>query len=263
MRNLVTLFLILLSALVIHGCKKKPVEETSPPPVVKTEESQTAAPVEQESATESDSTPVETQKVEADEKMAPIPLELPKPMFVGTPANLSGVENLQKPLGKPRPLFYAPQGTENIALNKSVTGSEEEPIIGDLEMVVDDDKEATDGSIVELGPFKQWVQIDLEQEYDIYAIVFWHYHKSVRVYFDVAAQVSNDPDFIMDVTTIFNNDIDNSLGLGVGSDMHYVETSEGKLVDAKGVKGRYVRLFSQGNNQNDYSHYIEVEVYGK
>jgi hypothetical protein len=45
--------------------------------------------------------------------------------------------------------------------------------------------------------------------------------------------------------------------------MHYVETSEGKLIDAKGVRARYVRLHSQGNNSNDLNHYIEVEVFGK
>ncbi len=192
-----------------------------------------------------------------------IPLVLPKPMFVGTPENLAGMENLEKPLGKPRPPFYAPAGTKNVALNKSVTSSEPEPIMGTLDMIVDGDKEATEGSVIELGPFDQWIVIDLEDEYDIYAIVFWHFHKTARVYFDVAVQVSSDPKFITDVTTLFNNDHDNSLALGVGTDLYYVETFEGRLIDARGVKGRYVRLYSQANNQNDYSHYIEVEVYGK
>ena len=29
------------------------------------------------------------------------------------------------------------------------------------------------------------------------------------------------------------------------------------------VKGRYVRLYSNGNTSNDTNHYIEVEVYGR
>jgi hypothetical protein len=62
---------------------------------------------------------------------------------------------------------------------------------------------------------------------------------------------------------VFNNDIDNSLALGKGNDMHYVETNEGKLIDAKGQKARYVRLWSNGNNAEDFNHYTEVEVYGK
>ena len=45
--------------------------------------------------------------------------------------------------------------------------------------------------------------------------------------------------------------------------MNYIESFEGRLVDAKGVKARYVRLFSAGNNANKLNHYVEVEVFGK
>ena len=104
--------------------------------------------------------------------------------------------------------------------------------------------------------------IDLKSKSNIYAIVVWHYHKQPRVYFDVIVQVADDPDFVSNVKTVFNNDHDNTSGLGVGKDMNYVETSEGKLIDAKGVQGRYVRLYSRGNNANDLNNYVEVEVYG-
>jgi hypothetical protein len=90
----------------------------------------------------------------------------------------------------------------------------------------------------------------------------WHFHKQPRVYFDVIVQVSDDPNFIKNVSTIFNNDHDNSSGLGAGKDMNYVETAEGKLIDAKGIEGRYVRCYSNGNTNNDLNHYIEVAVYG-
>jgi len=261
MKKCIVLTISLALIMLTNGCKKQaPADETPEQiPEVKAPTASDTPPT-QEPAKE---VAVEPAPAKADQALAPIDLDLPMPMFVGTPENLSGVKNLEKPLGEPRPLFYAPKGTQNISLNKPVTGSEEEPIIGTLEMVADGDKEASDGSVVELGPFMQWVQIDLEKEYEIYAIILWHFHKTPRVYFDVIIQTSNDPDFIMDVVTIFNNDDDNTLGLGVGSDMNYVETSEGKLVDAKGAQGRYLRLYSQGNNQNDYSHYIEVEVHGK
>ena len=195
-------------------------------------------------------------------KLVLLDIKLPPKMFVGTPQNIQ-VPNLEKPLGKERPPFYAPEGTTNVALGKSVTGTDKEPIIGKLEMVTDGDTSAADGSYVELGPFVQSVTIDLGAEYNIYAVLFWHYHKQARVYYDVIVQVADDPDFITNVKTLFNNDIDNSAGLGVGTDMHYIETSEGKLVDAKGVKSRYVRLYSNGNNSNELNHYIEVEVFGK
>jgi len=192
----------------------------------------------------------------------PIDIELPKPMFVGTPQS-TRVANLEKPLGKPRPPFLAPAGTTNVALEKPVSSSDEEPIIGDIEMITDGDKEAADGSYVELGPLVQHVTIDLEAMHEIYAIIIWHYHKQARVYYDMVVQVADDPDFITNVRTLFNNDIDNSAGIGVGEDMHYTETNEGRLIDAKGVKARYVRLYSNGNTSNDLNHYIEVAVYGK
>lgn len=200
--------------------------------------------------------------VKKEGELIPIDIQLPKPMFVGTPENMQ-VPNLEKPLGAPRPPFLAPQGTANLAAGRPVSSSDEEPIIGELEMVTDADKEGVDGSFVELGPFTQHVTIDLGQKSDIYALVLWHYHKQPRVYFDVIIQVADDPDFISNVKTIFNNDHDNSSGLGVGQDLHYVETAEGKLIDAKGVQGRYVRCYSKGNTNNDLNHYIEVEVYGK
>jgi len=207
--------------------------------------------------------PIGIRKIEiAAAKVAPIEIKLPKEMFVGTPLDIR-VPNLEKPLGKPRPPFYAPVGTKNVSLGKPVSSSDKEPIIGEIEMITDGDKEASDGSYVELGPFVQHVTIDLEATYEIYAIVVWHYHKQPTIYFDVVVQVADDADFITNVRTLFNNDIDNSSGLGVGKNMHYVETYEGKLIDAKGVRARYIRLYSNGNNGNDMNHYTEVSVYGK
>ena len=194
-------------------------------------------------------------------KLVPIKLELPKPMFIGTPQNLN-VKNLQKPLGKPRPAFLAPVGTKNVALGKTIYSSEDFPVIGEIEMITDGDKNAAEGSFVELGPFLQDVTIDLEGNYKMFAIVFWHYHKQARVYFDVVVQTADNKNMTENVHTLFNNDMDNSAGFGVGKDMHYVETSEGKLLDAKGVTGRFVKLYSRGNTNNDLNHYIEVAVYG-
>jgi len=196
------------------------------------------------------------------EKLVPIEIELPKPMFIGTPQNI-GVERLEKPLGKPRPAFMAPVGTKNVALGKPVKSTDEEPIIGEIAMITDGDKEGMDGSFVELGPFEQHVTIDLGAKHEIYAIVMWHYHKQARVYFDVVILAADDADFITNVNILFNNDFDNSSGLGVGDDLHYVETAEGKLIDAKGIEARYVRLYSNGNNSNDLNHWIETEVYGR
>ncbi len=195
------------------------------------------------------------------QELEPIKVRLPYPMFVGTPSDFD-VPNLENPLGSARPPFLAPAGTKNIALDKFIESTDNEPIVGEMELINDGDNEAYDGSFVELGPGKQHITIDLETTCEIYAILIWHFHKKARVYKDVIVQISDDPDFVIGVETLFNNDNDNSSGLGVGKDLHYVETNEGKLVDCRGVHGQYVRLYSNGNTSNDFNHYIEVEVHG-
>ena len=188
--------------------------------------------------------------------------DLPKPLFVGTPVPIK-VSNLEPARTGKRPDFMVPAGTVNLARGKKVTSSDSDPVVGTLDLITDEDKEGDEGSWVELGPGKQWVQIDLEKDANIYAVVVWHFHSQARVYFDVVVQVSDDPKFEKGVTTIFNADAANELALGAGKDLAYIETYEGKLMDAKGVKGRYVRLYSKGNTTNKLNHYIEVEVFGK
>jgi hypothetical protein len=192
----------------------------------------------------------------------PLKTDLPKPLFVGTPVPIN-VPNLEPAQKGKRPDFLVPAGTENLAKGKKVSTSAGDPVIGSLDLITDGDKEGDEGSWVELDPGKQWVQIDLEKESDIYALMVWHFHSQARVYFDVVVQISDDPTFSKDVTTIFNADANNELGLGVGKDLAYIETYEGKLIDVKGVKGRYVRLYSKGNTTSKMNHYIEVEVFGK
>jgi hypothetical protein len=195
--------------------------------------------------------------------MVKLEIKLPKPRFIGTPKDLR-TPNLEPPRGDAaRPDFFVPAGTKNVALDKPVTSSDMEPVIGELEQVTDGDKEGVEGSYVELGPGTQWVQIDLEREHEIYAIVVWNFHNEARVYRDVIVQVANDPDFTTGVQTVFNNDHDNSSGHGIGKDYEYIETFEGRLMDAKGVRGRYVRLYSRGNTSNEMNHRTEVEVFGK
>jgi len=202
-----------------------------------------------------------------DQKMEAVKFDLPKPVFAGTPKNIPKGTTVQKPTGKPRPPLLAPAGTTNLAVNKKVTGSDNDPVVGSLDLITDGQKEGTEGSFVELGPGLQWIQIDLTKPATIYGILLWHRHDDPRVYRDVIVQISDDPDFKKDVTTVFNNDQDNSSGMGAGKDYEYFEAAEGKLIDCKltnkdGVKGRYVRCYSKGSTADDQNHYTEVEVYG-
>jgi len=211
----------------------------------------------------------------ADEKQGgetePLKLELPQAQFDGTPKDLAeqdlrlDPERLKRVKNKSikRDPIRVPAGTKLISRGKPVTASEDWPIIGSAEMVTDGDKAASPGSFLELGPGKQWVRIDLKDEYAIHAIVVWHYHQQARVYRDVVVQVSSDKNFEKDVTTVFNNDADNSLGFGAGEDYEFLEYNEGKVIRVDGVEGRYVRLYSNGNTSNAQNHYTEVEVFGK
>ena len=185
----------------------------------------------------------------------PLQTDLPKPLFVGTPVPID-VPNLEPKLTGKRPDFLVAAGTTNLARGKKVTASDNEPVVGTLDLVTDGDKEGDEGSWVELAPGRQWVQIDLEKPAEIAAILVWHFHSQERVYRDVVVQVSNDATFSQGVTTIYDNS-------SAGTDRPYIETYQGKLIDARSVKGRYVRLYSHGNTTDKMNHYIEVEVWGK
>ncbi len=190
----------------------------------------------------------------------PLKVEYPKPLFAGTPRPIS-LANLE-PANIKRPDIMVPADTKLLSKGKPVTSSDSLPVIGELSYITDGDKTGIDGAYVELGPGVQWVQIDLGAAAKIAAVAVWHFHSQARVYHDVIMQISNDKDFKTGVTTIFNNDDDNSAKLGKGKDLAYVEVNHGRVVDAKGATGRYVRLYSNGNTSDELNHYCEVEVFG-
>jgi hypothetical protein len=194
--------------------------------------------------------------------LAPIPIRLEAPPPKRTPANVPPDVNVRKGEYKPRPPFMAPVGVKNVALGRPVACSDEEPIIGNPEQITDGDKVAGDGGYVEFGPGTQHVTVDLGAVHEVYAAVVWHRQGDMHVYHDVVVRIAADPDFIAGVKTLYNNDHDNSSGLGLGRNFEYFETSEGLLVDAGGVKTRYVRIYSNGSTVDEMNRYSEVEVYG-
>jgi hypothetical protein len=197
----------------------------------------------------------------AEAELAPLPLKLPIPAFMGTPTDIPLGDYIEKPSDKPRPAFMAPKGVENVALRKKVSSSDKSPITGTLELVTDGDKESSDNSFLELHRKTQWVQIDLEKNYRIYVVLIWHAHNTFQVYHDVVVQVADDPDFTQNVRTLYNNDYDNSSGLGIGKDKEYFENYEGRLIDAKAVVARYLRIYGKGSTYSALNRYTEVEVW--
>ncbi len=191
----------------------------------------------------------------------PLKTQIPPELIEGTPKPMDVPNLVQAPSKTPE--FLVPAGTELLSKGKKVTSSDANPIIGSLDLITDGDKEAGEGYFVELQEGTQWVQIDLEKSAVISAIWLWHFHSQKRAYNDVVIQVSDDAEFKTGVTTLYNNDYDDSSKLGKGADGPYVESRFGLIADGKSSKGRYVRLYSKGNTSNDMNHYIEVEVFGK
>ncbi len=187
-------------------------------------------------------------------------LSLPAPTLKGTPEDLPLGPNIDPLSDKPRPPFMVTKGVQNVALGKPVTSSVK-PFSGELSQITDGKKEAFDYDAVEMRRGTQWIQVDLGEVYEIHAIVMWHDHRYIQVMHDVILQVSNDPEFQKDVITVFNNDVDNSSGLGVGTDREYFETHEGKIVEVKGVKGRYVRGYTRGGTLSALNCWQEIEIY--
>lgn len=188
-------------------------------------------------------------------------LEFPPPLVISTPAPIK-VPHLEQPGVKP-PKIMIPADVTNVAAGKSVIASDPYPILGEPDFITDGDKESEDGYYVEFEPGLQWAQIDLTAAQEIHAIALWHYHIQKRAYHDVIVQVSDDPEFATGVTTVFNNDHDDSAGLGRGSDPAYIETNRGRLIAVKKITGRYVRCYSNGNSTDDLNHLVEVEVFGR
>ncbi len=193
----------------------------------------------------------------------PLILKLPAPALKGTPKDIPITEHIEPPSDKPRPPMMVPGGLKNIAPSAKLTCSDKNATPDTLAKLVDGEKEATDENIVSFRKGTQWVQLDFGAPQEIFAIVIWHAYNSGQIYHDVIVRLSDDPNFVENVHTVFNNDYDNSSGLGAGSDKEYFESNEGKLIDAKGVKGRYLRIYSKGSTDGVLNEYTELEVYGR
>jgi len=190
----------------------------------------------------------------------PLALKLPDHTLKGTPEDLPVGPNIEPPSDKPPTPLQVPKGVVNVAAGKPVTSSVP-PFLGELNQITDGKKEAFDDDAVEFKKGTQWVQVDLGQSLAIYAIAMWHDHRYVQAMRDVIVQVSDDPEFKSGVTTLYNNDTDNSSKLGVGTDREYFEMQFGRVAAGKGVKARYVRGYTNGGSVSALNCWQELEVY--
>jgi hypothetical protein len=198
------------------------------------------------------------------EKVA-IRFELPPPHSSGTPKEIKS-DNLEPDRGPGKlrpPIMVEAEYAKKLTTEETPVTVSEEAVTGDNEYVVDGDKTPDATSMLQLPGGLQWVQLDLGAERVISAVCVWHDQGDERVYKDMVVQISNDATFAKGVTTIFNNDHDNSAKLGKGTDKEYRERNDGRPIDAKLTKGRYVRCYSNGSTSEPVNNYIEIEVFGK
>jgi len=198
-----------------------------------------------------------------DVDLVPLKPKLPAPAFVGTPKDTPAGANVEKPSDKPAGPLMIPRDAKNLAPASTITTSDVNAKPAALAKITDGIKEADDANVALLRKGVQYVQFDLGSVHEIFAIVIWHAHDTPKVYHSVVAQVADDAEFTANVRTLFNNDEANAAGRGAGTDREYFESFEGKTIDAKGAKARYVRLYSKGSTDSSLNEYTEVEIYGR
>jgi hypothetical protein len=164
---------------------------------------------------------------------------------------------------KDAPPLMIPKDAKNIAHTAKVTTSDGNCKADALAKITDGNKESADDNIALLRKGVQYVQFDFGAPQEFFAVAVWHAFDTMKVYHAVVVQVADDADFTKNVQTLFNNDAANLAGRGAGTDHEYFETNFGKLIDAKGAKGQFVRLYSKGSTDGSFNEYTEVEIYGR
>jgi hypothetical protein len=152
--------------------------------------------------------------------------------------------------------FFIPVDTLNLAFEKPVTGS---ATIKNAAFI--NDGSANVDNYGDLGSGLQWITIDLGRDYTVDSMQLWHFFRDARQYHDIIVQLSSSSDFSGGVTTVFNNDADNSAQKGKGTDVEYAETNAGRSITFNQVSARYVRLYSKGNSVDANNYYSEVQVF--
>ena len=64
------------------------------------------------------------------------------------------------------------------------------PEFGEFGFLTDGDKSYKDSSLLAIDRGRQWIQVDLGESCDLYAVALWHFHQGDRVYFDIIIQVA-------------------------------------------------------------------------
>jgi|GEM_PF-3600447 len=166
---------------------------------------------------------------------------------------------------EPAPTTYnAAAGKTGITTNGTIANG------APLSYLTDGDRHNQSYVLIALDGSPRWVQVDLGKEVPIVELNLVNDYSTSRTGRDIIMQLSNDPSFATGVTTVFNNDADNSSGLGIGTDAEYLEPSDGSgktVTLSEPVLAQYVRVWSYGHLRTGETDYrpvntpVEIEVY--
>lgn len=175
------------------------------------------------------------------------------------------------PAAGPPPVMVPAGSDVNIALGRPVRSLCGAPIIGSLDMITDGDFRPYCTNVVEIGPEHTWIEIDLGAEHVIHGLhIFRHSLRLTDAYRATVIEIDSTPmpdgatvrEGRRTGTILHNSDDLNALGFGRGRHLAYRETHHGRFFRVNGVRGRYVRIHSNGDNNDPLTRYHEVKVYG-
>ncbi|HZG58843.1 fibronectin type III domain-containing protein [Paenibacillus sp.] len=143
-----------------------------------------------------------------------------------------------------------------------------------LSVVTDGDRSTTEYALIATDTGAKYIQLNLGEPFAITKVNLLNDYNpdSPRTGKDLIVQLSNDPTFSTGVATIYNNDADNSVGLGAGADAEYVEPSTGAgltVTLGSPISAQYVRYWANGHTRTQTGAYnavntpVEVEVYAQ
>jgi hypothetical protein len=200
--------------------------------------------------------------IAAEPELVPLPVRFPTPHMTGNVFDVPSGPDFEKYTGEVPKLPLVPKGVVNVALKKPVKVSTNLLDGCRPEQITDGEKETSDDNRMIMQRGLQWVQVDLQERYELQAVVIWHGFGFLLPYSkQVIVQVADDGEFTKNVRTLFNNDRKNEAGLGIGKDLRYPDTCNGRVIRGDGRPARYVRWYSNGSDETAFNSRIEMEVW--
>lgn len=106
------------------------------------------------------------------------------------------------------------------------------------------------------GPHE--VTVDLGVVKTLRQIKVWGLFHNTRMYSDRIVRISENGS---DWYTIFNNDSDNSAGVGIGTHSEYIETQDGKVFTIPDINAQYIQVWSGDDNLGGNATLVEIEAF--